>query len=258
MRTLFILAACLAIAALTVHAPSAEAAAKPKAAEAKPEKPAKPTFEPTSAFERQQVEGWPVLVHKKVLAKKDLWERTLRQLRVQLYNITRMVPRRGVARLRQVRIWVEENPRVACMCYHPSRRWLEGHDFNPEKAKSVELGNPETFLDWTRHQPWMVLHELAHAYHHQVIGYDHPGVRAAYEKAKEAESYESVLYFRGNRKKAYALNNDQEYFAELTEAWFGTNDFYPFVRAEVLKHDPEAAKALKEVWQNPPEAPSTK
>jgi hypothetical protein len=254
MRTSVALAACLVLAALGAHAPDAEAAARPKAAEAKPKKPAKPTFEPTSAFERQQVEGWPVLVHKKVLAKKDLWERTLRQLQVQLYNITRMVPAKAVERLRQVRIWVEENPKVRCMCYHPSRRWLEGHDFNPEKAKSVELGGPETFCDWTRHQPWMVLHELAHGYHHQVIGYNHPGVRAAYEKAKKAGSYESVLYLGGNKKKAYAMNNDQEYFAELTEAWFGTNDFYPFVRAEVLKHDPDMAKVLKEVWENPPEA----
>jgi hypothetical protein len=254
MRTSVALAACLVLAALGAHAPDAEAAARPKAAEAKPKKPAKPTFEPTSAFERQQVEGWPVLVHKKVLAKKDLWEHTLRQLQVQLYNITRMVPAKAVERLRQVRIWVEENPKVRCMCYHPSRRWLEGHDFNPEKAKSVELGGPETFCDWTRHQPWMVLHELAHGYHHQVIGYDHPGVRAAYEKAKKAGSYESVLYLGGNKKKAYAMNNDQEYFAELTEAWFGTNDFYPFVRAEVLVHDPDMAKVLKEVWENPPEA----
>jgi len=257
MRTLLAVTACLAMAGLAVEAPSADAA-RPKAAEAKREKPARPTFEPTSAFEVQRIEGWPVLVHKKVLAKKDLWERTLRQLRTQFYNITRVVPKRAVEHLRRVRIWVEENKRVACMCYHPSRGWLQGHDFNPEKARSVELGGPETFCNWTRHQPWMVLHELAHAYHHQVLGYDHPGIRAAYKKAKESGKYESVLYCRGNTKRAYAMNNDQEYFAELTEAWFGTNDFHPFVRAEVLVHDPDMAKVLKEVWENPPEAQKKK
>ena len=258
MRTFLILAACLAITAFLARAPSADAAAKAKAAETKPEKAAKPAYEPTSAFEVQRIEGWPVLVHKKVLAKKDLWERTLRQLRTQFYNITRVVPKRAVEHLRQVRIWVEENPRVRCMCYHPSRGWLQGHDFNPEKAGSVELGNPHTFLDWTVHQPWMILHELTHAYHHQVLGHDHAGIRAAYKKAKESGKYESVLYFRGNTKRAYAMNNIQEYFAELTEAWFGTNDFYPFVRAEVLKHDPDMAKVLKEVWENPPEAKKKK
>ena len=48
--------------------------------------------------------------------------------------------------------------------------------------------------------------------------------------------------------RAYAANNPQEYFAELSEAWFGANDFYPFVRAEVLEHDPEAAELLKKLW----------
>ncbi len=46
----------------------------------------------------------------------------------------------------------------------------------------------------------------------------------------------------------YALNNDQEYFAELSEAFFGVNDFYPFVKAEVMQHDPDMYKALQELW----------
>ena len=57
-----------------------------------------------------------------------------------------------------------------------------------------------------------------------------------------------MLHWDGTRAKAYALENEQEYFAEATEAWFGTNDFWPFVRAEVLESDPELARLLKEVW----------
>ena len=44
------------------------------------------------------------------------------------------------------------------------------------------------------------------------------------------------------------MENDQEYFAELSEAFFGTNDFYPFVRAELREHDAEAYRAVKELW----------
>ena len=29
-----------------------------------------------------------------------------------------------------------------------------------------------------------------------------------------------------------------EYFAEASEAYFGTNDFFPFVRIELRRHDP--------------------
>jgi hypothetical protein len=39
-----------------------------------------------------------------------------------------------------------------------------------------------------------------------------------------------------------------EYFAEATEAFFGTNDFYPFVRAELKRHDPAAYELMNELW----------
>ncbi len=75
------------------------------------------------------------------------------------------------------------------------------------------------------------------------------GIKEAFKRAAESKSYESVLYYDGTKKKAYAMNNDQEYFAELSEAYFGTNDFFPFVRGEVIAHDPEMARLLKEVWE---------
>jgi hypothetical protein len=99
----------------------------------------------------------------------------------------------------------------------------------------------------------MVLHELAHGYHHRFLGgYENPEIAAVYRRAVEGKSYESVLHWDNKMARAYVLNNPQEYFAELTEAWFGTNDFYPFVRAEVTKHDPEGAKLLRKLWGDRP------
>jgi hypothetical protein len=252
MRALLVFVLALAVAA----APPA-AAEKPKSPEtpavapaAKP--PDEPAYEPTLHYTLRDIEGWKVYVHNRLLEgeKKPLGDETLKVLAAHLYDISRMVPRPALDRLRQVRIWVEaDNPKVACMCYHPSREWLVGHGFNPEKAKCVELGNPVHFLDWTHHQRAMVLHELAHAYHHQVLGYDQPDIKAAYKKAMEAKIYESVLFYTGVKKKAYATTSDQEYFAELSEAYFSTNDFYPFVRPEVKEHDPVMFEVLKKVWE---------
>jgi hypothetical protein len=39
-----------------------------------------------------------------------------------------------------------------------------------------------------------------------------------------------------------------EYFAETTEAFFGTNDFFPFVRSELRRHDPGGYELLKKLW----------
>lgn len=73
-------------------------------------------------------------------------------------------------------------------------------------------------------------------------------IAAAYRRARDSKRYESVLYHDGTKKAAYAMRNPAEYFAELSEAWFGVNDFYPFVRAEVLQFDPEMAALLAKLW----------
>jgi hypothetical protein len=44
------------------------------------------------------------------------------------------------------------------------------------------------------------------------------------------------------------MTNHKEYFSETTEAYFGTNDIFPFVRAELKKHDPAMYALLEEVW----------
>jgi hypothetical protein len=39
-----------------------------------------------------------------------------------------------------------------------------------------------------------------------------------------------------------------EYFAEATEAFFGTNDFYPFVHSELRRHDEAMFRLLERLW----------
>ena len=105
------------------------------------------------------------------------------------------------------------------------------------------------FIDWSRQQPWMVLHELAHGFHHREFGYDEPRIAATYEKAKQAGLYDSVLRYSGKSERHYALNNPMEYFAEATEAYFGANDYFPFVRAELKRHDPQGFQLIEEIWK---------
>ena len=208
-------------------------------------------YTPTSDYTVQKIEGWKVLVNNELLSgHTDLAERVLKLLGHQLYQITRVVPHEALKELQRIPIWVEHKaPRHPCMCYHPNKEWLVKHDFNPQKERSVEIANADNFLRWTIDQPWMVMHELAHSYHHCVLGHGHAEIKQAYEKAVESKQYESVLHINGKLRRAYALNNDQEYFAEATEAFFGTNDFYPFVRSELQQHDPNMYQLLKKLWK---------
>jgi dipeptidyl-peptidase-4 len=94
----------------------------------------------------------------------------------------------------------------------------------------------------------VILHELAHAYHDQVLGFDHPEIIAAYQKARQAGGYDKVLLYTGKQVRHYALTDHKEYFAEGTEAYFYRNDFYPFVRAELQEHDPALHELLEKIW----------
>ena len=94
----------------------------------------------------------------------------------------------------------------------------------------------------------VVLHELAHAYHDQILSFDRPDIIKAYKKAESDGTYEEVLLYTGKRVRHYALTDHIEYFAEGTEAYFYRNDFYPFVRAELKEHDPTLHDLLVEIW----------
>jgi hypothetical protein len=208
-------------------------------------------FEPTSAYAVEQIEGWDVYFHRRLLdGDPKLAERVRAEMMRQLAAIVAALPADKVEQLRETKIWVERfHPKFPCACYHPSVDWLRENSFNPEKVDSVDVSNPERFVEWSRQQPWMMLHELAHGYHDQVLKHGHPSVRKAYERAKSSGEFEKIRHVDGRSVRHYALNNDEEYFAETTEAYFGKNDFFPFNRTELKEFDPDGYALMQEVWE---------
>ncbi len=106
--------------------------------------------------------------------------------------------------------------------------------------------------------PNFALHELAHAYHNLFLphGFDNPEIAAAYRKAKASGLYDRVERWHGTGRtntfeRAYAMTNPQEFFAENTEAFFGRNDFFPFTREELQRHDPDTFHLLERLWNLP-------
>jgi hypothetical protein len=212
--------------------------------------PFAPAFEPTSAYTKQQIEGFTIYVHPSVKQHPKEAKAAFQELAEQLQKIKLVVPAKAYASLQKIPFWFEweVKPRGAAE-YHVSSNWLKEHDYNPEKVRCVEINNTRNFVLWSqRDQPWMVLHELAHSYHHTVLGEHHAGLAAAYKQAMERRLYDKVLDCRGNTRKAYAATNVSEYFAELSEAYFGRNDFQPFTRTELKTHDPVGYALVQEVW----------
>jgi hypothetical protein len=212
--------------------------------------------QPPDGYERRFVQGFTILVHRDVLSRDKVADAALREMEKQLGDVNCVLREKALARLRRVTIWVEwEKKKHGAAEYHPSARWLRQNGYDPRKVHSIEISNARNFVTWSRRdQPSMILHELAHAYHFQVLGSDHAGIEAAYRQAVERKLYDSVAHVAGGKRKAYALTNSREYFAEITEAYFGRNDFFPFTRDELRRHDPAGFRLLEEVWTPAPQA----
>ena len=202
-----------------------------------------------SDYQSLDVHGWPILIAPEYDDVPELKLEVLALLEDHLYRINRVVPSPALDHLHEVEIWIEmDMHKTKCMCYHVSADWLSANGYNPDKAGTVEIGNAQAFLEWTHGQPWMVLHELAHAYHDQVLGFDNASVNEAFRSKVAQGDYEQVLHISGKPRRHYALTNDHEYFAETTEAYFGTNDFHPYVRSELQQIDPKGAMLMEQVW----------
>lgn len=208
-------------------------------------------YAPTSDYDQIEVEGWRVMVLRRLNQEdSEIGQKGLQLLGLQLKQITFLVPEPALSELKGITIWLDDDPRNQ-IHYHPEKKWLIDNDFNPDRAKAVDIGKIRHFVDVYRSQPFVVLHELAHAYHDQILGFDDSRVIEAYRKAKAGGKYESVLRIEGRVVEHYALTNHKEYFAEATEAFFGTNDFYPFVRSELAQQDETMHDLLKEIWLSP-------
>ena len=203
-------------------------------------------------YEERTIEGLHLLVeHSLASQSPDLLAETLDVLRGQLQAIVRGVPDPALGTIREVPIWIHRQSGTPCMAFHPSAKWLGEHGFNPKMANAIEIGNVMHFLAWTGDQPWMVLHELAHAYQFRTPGFDNQEVKRCWEAARGSGKYDQVLHISGKTQRHYALENPNEYFAELSESYFGTNDFYPFVRAELQKYDAEGYALIRQMWKVP-------
>ena len=117
-------------------------------------------------------------------------------------------------------------------------------------AKSVHIPRAADFVNLVRAntQPYVILHELAHAYHDRVLGFEHAEITAAWKRAKASGQYDTVRHIGGGTRRHYALNNPKEFFAEMTEAYLGANDYWPFVKGELKVADPRTHGLLKKLW----------
>jgi len=202
---------------------------------------------------QENIQGWTVFIEPVMVGEQqsESDRRALQMLGNHLQRIEILVRPKALEKLRKVPIWIERNhPRSKTMCYHPSVSWLEANDHDPRLAKCVHITQANQLISAQQmlKHPAVVLHELAHAYHDQFLGFENAEVEAAFLAAKQSGGYDLVMDHLGNNVRHYGMNNAKEYFAESTEAFFYRNDFFPFVRSELKQHDPLMHELLNKLW----------
>ena len=208
-------------------------------------------FLEVEGYTPQVMEGWEVYVSDELREQRpEETQRALALLGGQCRKVINVVPEAAVSELKKVRLWVSlpSNDRRPRAEFHPSKDWLIDNDMHPEKEKGVEFSNTAILEKEIIRMPMLLLHELSHAYHNLVLGFDHPRILELYDQAKANGSYERVKRHNREPQQAYAITNHKEYFAECTEAFFGENDFYPFNSRELEEHDPQMYDLLTEIW----------
>lgn len=217
---------------------------------------------PASHTERN-IEGWTVRIDERLLSAENTAKGALalQLLSARLLTIKLVVPEPALSKLRSVTIQIDlTHGALQNMQYHPSARWLKENGYSASLVKCVHIPDAAYFCSpfQNHRQPWAVLHELAHAYHDQVLGFEESRIKAAWKKFRDSGRYESVLTAQGGKQKHYALTNQKEFFAEMTEAYFGSNDFYPFVAGELQSAEPELFTLLTDIWGPLPKWPDVK
>lgn len=209
----------------------------------------------------RQVRGWTLRIDERLIAKDAAAvEKAVVMLDAQLAKVERLVPAKAVERLRSVPLYftLPYPGGRGTAEYHGGLEWVKQAGREIALAKAVEFTMVDRFEPEIRRMPVLVLHELAHAYHDQAIpgGYQNAEILAAYRQAKAAGTYDAVKRWTGEKflekpTKAYAMTNQMEYFAEVTEAYFDRNDMEPFDRAELRLKDPGMLKVVEAVWGVP-------
>jgi hypothetical protein len=199
------------------------------------------------------VKGWTVHADARLVngEYKQAGTRALSMLANHLERIAILMPEKQLADLRNMEIFIEHShPELGNMQYHPDADWLIERGYDPRLAKKVHITQAAELV--SRQQmlkhPAVILHELAHAYHDQVLGFEEPAIVKVYDDAMKKGIYAKSLLYTGETVKHYATTNHKEYFAEATEAYLYHNDFYPFVRAELQQHDPACYAEMERIW----------
>jgi dipeptidyl-peptidase-4 len=189
-----------------------------------------------------------VLVDQALDSAMDPARSALASIARMLRQVDIALPAAALAQVRRTPIFLHEHSGPNGM-FHRNPDWLIAHGRTVEMLNGIEVSDASVFIETSKVQPGSILHELAHAYYTRLAEEERMEIDLVYRRAMEHIGYRQVKRHDGSVTDAYARSNAAEYFAELTEAYFSRNDFYPFTRAELAAYDPDGERLIAKLWR---------
>ena len=124
--------------------------------------------------------------------------------------------------------------------------------YDPRWQNAVIIYSSKNYLDldalW---QIKSVAHELAHAWHIKNWPEKYPLIYDAWQNANDLNLYQNVEDYKGRKiPQAYALQNQLEYFAEISVAYFFKIDYFPYNQQNLQSYDPIGYYTIQHLWQS--------
>ena len=177
-------------------------------------------------YQIEKCEGWSLYVNVDIL-KETKWPAAKQLLTKQLSQIKKVLKDSVIKSMQKVSIYIDNPTNGKNVAqYHPSAKWLSKNSYSPKKVGCVDIANISSFTRYSKTQPWVLLHELIHSYHHQVLKFNHKEIMDCYKEVMVTDKYKKVSYINDRTRNHYARTDHKEYFSEAAEVYFGKNDFF--------------------------------
>jgi len=212
-------------------------------------------FQPDPSFSSYisiPTRGFQFYVRPLVAKDKALYENVRKSIKRNIDDIYETVPARLVSIFRQARVFIELDKRSIGTdgAVYISKAGHISHVVNaainekniPQKFNSIEYRNAR---DFSNSNSEMLLHELGHAFHaHLPGGFENAYVKEVFGIAKARKIY---------KPDDYCMNNEREYFADLTSVYFckpgqraGRTD--PKTKEWLQENDPQGYMMIQKVY----------
>ncbi len=252
------------------------AAAQSAAAETRPREPVRSFAsarevnyrEPARAYVVTNAHGWTVRLDRELTeAQPALAREALTRLDAKLADVLHRLPAGSHPLLRRLPIFLllGEESKAGGRDNGAEYFQRQAPDFfpltDPHWGSSLVIYSARNYVQLS--EEWAVrvlLHEFAHAWQLEQWPEKQADIQAAYDHAMSQGLYRGVKDVNGDPvTKAYAAENQLEYFAELSGAYFLRGEYEPFDRVALRAYDPEGCAMIEKLWGvNGPPPPAEK